>query len=198
MRNFVKFLYPTLILAAICLIVSLALSSTNAVTKDKIEQINAQNTKKAMSRVLKAETYTEKTLEVDGKEITYYEACDGNSVKGFIFITTANGYGGEVRVMTAISDGVPRSIKAIEILDVSNETPGLGQNASQEKFYGQFSGMSGNLSVVKSGADSSAGEINAVTGATITSRAVTKAVNEALDLCKEIKTETEAVGDEKQ
>ena len=195
MRKFIKFLYPTLILAAICLIVSLALSSTNAVTKDKIEQINAQNTKKAMSRVLKAETYTEKTLKKDGDEISYYEACDGDSVKGFIFVTTANGYGGEVKVMTAIlPDG---TVKAVEILDVSNETPGLGQNAAQEKFYGQFSGMSGTLSVVKSGADSSAGEINAVTGATITSRAVTKAVNEALDLCKEINTETEASGDEK-
>ena len=95
--------------------------------------------------------------------------------------------------MTAIlPDG---SVNAVEILDVSNETPGLGQNATQEKFYGQFSGMSGTLSVVKSGADNSAGEINAVTGATITSRAVTKAVNEALDLSKEIKTE--AVSNEK-
>lgn len=198
MRNFYKFLYPTLILAAICLIVSLALSSTNAVTKDRIEKINAENTKKAMSRVLKAEAYTEKTLEKDGEEITYYEASDSDSVKGFIFITTANGYGGEVKVMTAVSEGIPRSIKAVEILDVSGETPGLGQNAAQEKFYGQFSGMSGALSVIKSGADGSAGEINAVTGATITSRAVTKAVNEALSLSKEIKTETEAGSDEKQ
>lgn len=198
MRNVYKFLYPTLILAAICLIVSLALSSTNMITEKKIAEIEEKNTNKAMQRVLKADNYTEKTLETDGEKITYYEASEGGNVTGFIFITSANGYGGEVRVMTAISDGIPRSIKAVEILDVSNETPGLGQNAAQEKFYGQFSGMSDTLSIVKSGADSSAGEINAVTGATITSRAVTKAVNEALDLCKEIKTETEAGSDEKQ
>ncbi len=185
MNKFFKFLYPTLILAAICLIVSLALSSTNAVTEKKIEKINAKKTEKAMSRVLEAKSYTEKTLKKDGSEITYYEAADDGEVKGYIFITGANGYGGEVRVMTAVlSDN---SVKAVEILDVSNETPGLGQNAKNEKFYTQFSGLSGEITVVKSGANSENGEINAITGATITSRAVTASVNEALSLYDEIK-----------
>lgn len=186
MKKIFKFLYPTLVLAAICLIVSLALSSTNSLTEDKIEKINALNTKKAMSRVLKAETYTEKTLD----NITYYEAIDGNGVIGYIFITSANGYGGEVKVMTAVLPD--NTVKAVEILDVSSETPGLGQNATKKEFYGQFSGLSNNITVVKSGANTEESEINAITGATITSRAVTKAVNEALDTCKEISTETEA------
>lgn len=185
MNKFFKFLYPTLILAAICLIVSLALSSTNAVTEKKIEKINAKNTEKAMSRVLEAKSYTEKTLQKDGSEITYYEAADDGEVKGYIFITGANGYGGEVRVMTAVL--TDNSVKAVEILDVSNETPGLGQNAKNEKFYTQFSGLSGEITVVKSGANSENGEINAITGATITSRAVTASVNEALSLYDEIK-----------
>lgn len=185
MNKFFKFLYPTLILAAICLIVSLALSSTNAVTEKKIEKINAKNTEKAMSRVLEAKSYTEKTLKKDGSEITYYEAADDGEVKGYIFITGANGYGGEVRVMTAVL--TDNSVKAVEILDVSNETPGLGQNAKNEKFYTQFSGLSGEITVVKSGANSENGEINAITGATITSRAVTASVNEALSLYDEIK-----------
>ncbi|MBO7520545.1 MAG: FMN-binding protein, partial [Clostridia bacterium] len=70
----------------------------------------------------------------------------------------------------------------------------------KEEFYGQFAGLPGGteITVVKSGAVSDKCEINAITGATITSRAVTKAVNEALDLSKEIKTETEAGSDEKQ
>ncbi|MBO4431976.1 MAG: RnfABCDGE type electron transport complex subunit G [Clostridia bacterium] len=189
MRNTLKFLYPTLILAAICLIVSLALSSTNMITKAKIAEIEEQNTKKAMTRVLKADEYAEKTVKTDDGDVTYYEATANNEVIGFIFTTSANGYGGEVKVMTAVLPD--KTVKAVEILDVSSETPGLGQNAAQEKFYGQFSGMSDTLSVVKSGADSSAGEINAVTGATITSRAVTKAVNEALDICNKIGTGTE-------
>ena len=196
MRNSDKFLYPTVILAMICLVVSLALSSTNMVTKNKIEKINAENTEEAMSRVLAAQKFTEKSLKKDGNEFSYYVATDGDEIKGYIFITSANGYGGEVRVMTAVLPD--KTIKAVEILDVSSETPGLGQNAAQEEFYSQFSGMSGSLSVVKSGADGSLGEINAVTGATITSRAVTKAVNEALALSEEIKTETEAGNNEEQ
>lgn len=178
MRKTLKFLYPTLILAAICLVVSLALSSTDMITKARIAEIEAKNTEKAMSRVLKAETYTEKKLETDGEEINYYEASDGGTLTGLIFITSANGYGGEVKVMTAILPD--KSIKAIEILDVSSETPGLGQNAAKESFYGQFSGISGgsDITVVKSGGGDML-QINAITGATITSRAVTKAVNEA-------------------
>ncbi|MBO4733710.1 MAG: RnfABCDGE type electron transport complex subunit G [Clostridia bacterium] len=178
MRKTLKFLYPTLILAAICLVVSLALSSTDMITKARIAEIEAKNTEKAMSRVLKAETYTEKTLEEDGEEINYYEASDGDTLAGLIFITSANGYGGEVKVMTAILPD--KSIKAVEILDVSSETPGLGQNAAKESFYGQFSGISGgsDITVVKSGGGDML-QINAITGATITSRAVTKAVNEA-------------------
>lgn len=187
MKNTLKFLYPTLILAAICLIVSLALSSTNAVTEEKIEKINAKKTEEAMSRVLKAESYTEKTVRKDDGVITYYEAADDGEVKGYIFITGANGYGGEVKVMTAVLPD--KTVKAVEILDVSSETPGLGQNATNESFYNQFSGKKSGITVLKTGADSESNEINAITGATITSRAATKAVNEALDICDEIQTE---------
>lgn len=184
MRKTLKFLYPTAILAAICLVVSLALSSTNMITKDKISAINKQNREKAMSRVLSAETYTESTISIDGEEKTYYVASDNGVTLGYIFITGANGYGGEVSVMTAVLPD--KTIKAVEILDVSSETPGLGQNAAKEDFYGQFKDMSGDLTVVKTGTDVDAGEVNAVTGATITSKAVTKAVNEALDIMDEI------------
>ena len=187
MRKTFKLLYPTLILAAICLIVSLALSSTNMITKAKIAEIEEQNTKKAMARVLKADSYGEKTVKTDGGEITYYEAITNNEVAGFIFTTSANGYGGEVKVMTAVLPD--KTVKAVEILDVSNETPGLGQNAKKDSFYTQFSGRTKDITVQKSGADSDKNEINAITGATITSKAVTKAVNEALGICEKIETE---------
>ena len=184
MKKFLKVLYPTLVLAAICLIVSLALSVTNAVTKDKIAEIDAENANKAMNRVLAAETYTEKKLEKDGKEITYYEAVNGGETSGYIFITSANGYGGEVKVMTAVLPD--KTVKCVEILDVSSETPGLGQNTAKEEFYSRYAGLSDTITVVKSGADAKNGEIDAWTGATITSKAVTKAVNEALDFADEI------------
>ncbi|MBO4694089.1 MAG: RnfABCDGE type electron transport complex subunit G [Clostridia bacterium] len=187
MKNTFKFLYPTLILATICLVVSLSLSSTNAITKKRIEKIESSKTQKAMSRVLDADDYIEDTIKEDGKNVNYFKAVNEKKVEGYIFITSSNGYGGEVKVMTAVLPD--KTVKAVEILDVSNETPGLGQNATNEKFYGQFKGKSGGVTVVKTGADGKNNEINAITGATITSRAVTKAVNEALELCGKIKTE---------
>ena len=117
---------------------------------------------------------------------------------GYIFTTSEKGYGGEVSVMTAIdTDG---NIKAVSVLDASNETPGLGQNVTKSGFYSQYSGLSGEISVVKSGADSENNEIDAVTGATISSRAVTAAVNRALQNFSEYSSETfketEAASDE--
>ena len=80
--------------------------------------------------------------------------------------------------------GTDGKITAIEITDVSNETPGLGQNAVKPSFTDQFKGKDSSLTVTKSGAKGN--EVNAITGATITSKAVTKSVNLAMDLFKYI------------
>lgn len=175
---------PTVVLLAICVVVTLALSSTNLLTRGPIAKITAENNKKAMQKVLEAESYTEQTLTVDGEDYTYNVAANGEETVGYIFISVAKGYGGDVSVMTAINpDG---SVKAVEILDVSNETPGLGQNAAKPDFYEQFIGKSGQTSIVKNGAIAESGEVDALTGATITSKAVSNAVNEAISLAKNI------------
>lgn len=175
---------PTVVLLAICIVVTLALSSTNLLTRGPIAKITAENNQKAMQKVLEAESYTQQTLTLDGVDYTYNIAANGEEIVGYIFISAANGYGGNVSVMTAINpDG---SVKAVEILDVSNETPGLGQNATKPGFYEQFIGKSGETSVVKNGAVAEKGEVDAITGATITSKAVSHAVNEALRLTQNI------------
>ena len=175
---------PTVVLLAICIVVTLALSSTNLLTRGPIAKITAENNQKAMQKVLEAESYTQQTLTLDGVDYTYNIAANGEEIVGYIFISAANGYGGNVSVMTAINpDG---SVKAVEILDVSNETPGLGQNATKPGFYEQFIGKSCETSVVKNGAVAEKGEVDAITGATITSKAVSRAVNEALRLTQNI------------
>ena len=87
--------------------------------------------------------------------------------------------------MTAVD--LEGEILAVDILDVTGETPGLGQNAAKEGFYSQFAGKNDKITVVKNGADEDAGEINAVTGATISSKAVTSAVNKALEYYEVLK-----------
>ena len=106
---------------------------------------------------------------------------------GHIFTTSANGYGGAVKVMTGI--GTDGKVIAIEVLDAADETPGLGQNAMKPSFWERFKGKSGQVKVVKSGAGED--EVQALTGATITSNAVKDAVNKALTAHKLIKGEAE-------
>ena len=104
---------------------------------------------------------------------------------GFAFSLSANGYGGAVKTVVGVD--VNGKITAVEITDVSNETPGLGQNATRADFTDRFKEKSEALTVVKSGAKEN--EIQAVTGATITSKAVTTTVNIALELFAEITKE---------
>ena len=91
------------------------------------------------------------------------------------------GYGGAVTIALGITN--EGEVVGIQILDASNETPGLGQNSTKETWNSQYVGMKSDktLSVVKDGSGSADnGTVNAISGATITSKAVTRAVNVAL------------------
>lgn len=176
--NYSDIIKPSVVLLCICIIIPLALSFTNKITADRIASLSAENEKKTMAQLIvanefKAETYSKET------EFNYNVALKEGETVGYIFVTSSKGYGGDVSVMTAVNtDG---SVKSVAILDVSNETPGLGQNAAKSSFYNQYSEKTADVELVKNGADSEKNQVNAVTGATITSRAVTNAVNSALE-----------------
>lgn len=165
---------PVTVLFVICAVIAAALGLANAMTADRIEALAEKQRLEAMQKLFVGADFEEE----DTGEYTYSRALDGGEVIGYVFTTSAKGYGGDVSVMTAVNpDG---TVKAVSILDVSNETPGLGQNAAREDFYGQLSGLSDSISLNKTSADPKANEITPVTGATITSTAVKDAVNEAL------------------
>lgn len=170
-------IYPAFILFAACLVVTAALAGTKLLTADKIAENDALAATAARSAVIEASDFK----EADG----YYLALDdAGSTIGYIFETNALGYGGLVSVMTGISvDGV---ITGVEVVSHS-ETPGLGANATKEEFREQFKQnvSESGFSVVKSG-NATTNEVNALTGATITSKAVTNAVNKAMALFNEI------------
>ena len=174
---------PTAVLAVICIVVTLALSSANLLTYKKIDALAKETQEKAMAKVMSGE-YEEITKNIGDDEVTYNVVRKDGVVIGYIFTTSAKGYGGEVSVMTAVKTDL--TVAAIEILDASGETPGLGQNVTKASWYKQFAAHTNDISVVKSGANNEKNEIDAVTGATISSKAVTSAVNQALDYAKEI------------
>lgn len=186
-KNREDIIKPVGVLLAICIIIPLALSVTNKVTAKKIAELEAANSKKNMQSLIDADNFE----ECENGEINYYAAINGGKTAAYIFTESSKGYGGDVSVMTAIKpDG---TVAGVAILDVSGETPGLGQNAAKESFFSQYIGLKKGVSVLKNGAKTENNEVDAVTGATITSTAVTRAVNKALDDFEKVK---EATADE--
>ncbi len=186
---------PIAVLLAICIIIPLALSLTNKITKDKIAELDKKNSRETMAELINADSFNEEEFKDGETEFTYYFALKDGNIIGYIFKTAEKGYGGDVSVMTAVN--VDGTVKSVAILDVSNETPGLGQNAAKESFYSQYAGKKSGISLLKNGADSDKNEVNAVTGATITSTAVNKAVNTALKQFESVKNNEEVTEGEK-
>ncbi len=187
-KNREDIIKPVGVLLAICIIIPLALSVTNKVTAKKIAELENENSKKNMQSLVSADDFEKCS---DGG-IEYYTAIKGGETAAYIFTESAKGYGGDVSVMTAVKpDG---TVAGVAILDVSGETPGLGQNAAKESFYSQYAGLKKGVSLLKNGARAENNEVDAVTGATITSTAVTRAVNAALDDFEKVKGAT--VGEE--
>ena len=170
-------LLPAAILTAICIVISGLLALTNDITKDKIAEEAKKESIAAMSVIYNDEgaKFTDKTAsDSEGNEFNYSVVIVNDKTIGYVFTTSQNGYGGQVSVMTGINaDG---SVKAIQILTVADETPGLGQNAKNATFTEQFSGKTKIISTEKNK------EITALTGATITTNAVIGDVNRAREL----------------
>lgn len=106
-------------------------------------------------------------------------AMDGaGNVLGYVVTTTSHaGYGGDITLSVGItSDG---TVNGYSITTIS-ETAGLGMKSKEEKFSSQFNGKTAESFSVVKGSAASEEQIEAISGATITSNAVTNAVNESL------------------
>ncbi len=161
------FVNLTATLLIISAVVAGLLGLTNGVTAEKISAINQEKTAASMEQVLPADSYTPVECDLEGVAAAY-QAGD----QGYVIEVTPSGFGGTIDMVVGVkADG---TVAGVEIISMS-ETSGLGANASKDSFRSQFVGKSGDLAVTKDG-----GDIDALTGATITSRAVTQGVNTAL------------------
>ncbi len=168
-------LVPTIALFLICLVSTVLLAFANNVTAPIIDELAIKTEEESRKKVLSvAETFEVKTA--DGINYVVGLDKDGNEV-GMVFTTTSKSYGGDMIVMTGVDmDG---KITGIELLQI-NDTPGLGMNAQKPEFRNKFIGMSGEVKILKNSANAANNEIDALSGATISSNAVATAVNEAL------------------
>lgn len=159
-----------LVLFGISLVVALLLGLTNLITKPYIDENARIKQENAMKEVLPADSYEELAYTGgDGTVDAVYKAGDAGYV---VQVTPATSFSGTLSVMVGVDAN--NTCTGISIV-ATGETSGLGSNASKPVFKDQFVGASGTVSVTKDG-----GTINAITGATITSRGVSEAVTSAL------------------
>ena len=164
-----------LTLLIIASVVAAVLAGVNSVTKPIIDNLKAEKTQKAIEAVLPG-GFDEQLSDFDNQGGLVSKVYKG--ANGYALEVLPSGFDNTITMMV----GVDNEGKVLGISIVSHtETAGLGavaaaQTSAGEAFRGQFVGKSGSVSVSKDG-----GELDAITGATITSRAVCVGVNAALD-----------------
>ena len=157
-------------------VMAAALAGVNAVTNPVIDDLTAQKTQAAIETVLPG-GYEEELSDFADETGLVSKVYAGPN--GYAFEVTPGGFDNTITMMV----GVDKAGNVLGISVISHtETAGLGAVAAAgtpagEAFRGQFVGMSGSVAVSKDG-----GEVNAITGATITSRAVCAGVNAALEV----------------
>lgn len=186
-----QMLKEALCLILITLFAGAALGGMNELTKDKIaEQNEIKKTKSCYEVFPEASSFTEICISIDNDTNSYLEeskitpgivytasASDGSTLGYVIDTTSSSGYNGNIRIFTGIDlEGNIRGISFVTL----NESPGLGDQAPF-LLAPQFKRPATIFTVTKTGAQTSS-EIDAMSGATVTSKAVTAAVNGAVKI----------------
>ncbi len=167
MKN--EFIKLSATLCAITFIAALLLAGVNSITKEKIAFAQEKEKITAMENIL-SEADSFKSVN---ENIT--AGLENGIVIGYCVNTTVKGFGGDINMLVGINnDG---SLTGIDVLSHS-ETAGLGAKADTDEFKSRFTGKDAMLSVVKTKTERS-DEVQAITGATITSSAVAKGIEDA-------------------
>lgn len=172
------------VLGLITFVCALLLGVVNQITAPLIEQNDANTRNMAMSEIIADAEFTEvevpeevsKPTDKNATAITgVYKATKDGADAGYCVQVNPKGFGGALTMIVGINaDGTVAGAK----VTAHAETPGLGAKSQDVEWIAQYAGQpaDGSLAVTKDG-----GTINAITGATITSRAVTTGVNAAAE-----------------
>lgn len=178
----------SLCLMAICFVCSALLAGVYVLTEEPIAQARDKKAADAIAAVAPEFTAMsfpqEATIEVNGKDkaYEYYFLFNDADTVAVVVETSEVGFGGPVKMYVGFTpDG---TIYDTSVVDCSNETPGLGAKCTEPAFHDQFAGWNPaqkSLKVRKDG-----GDVDAITAATITSRAYTLAVANAVEVFKSL------------
>jgi electron transport complex protein RnfG len=182
-----EILKPGAVLLIICVIAAFALGMVNELTADRIADQRAAKNEVAKQAVLPtAASFTDldedalATVVADYAPVTgvYIGVDASGATVGYVFKSTPSGFGGPVEVITGID--MEGNITGLRIGSHS-ETPGLGAKSVEPAFYEQFAGKSADTYVGVSKTSAEGNDIQAITGATISSSAIVSGVNASID-----------------
>ena len=158
-------LKSTIMLTIVCLVAASLLGGAYTLTEEKI----AEQSESALKSTLK-----EVVPDAEEFELTedFYTAKSDDMIVGYAAVVELNGYGGLMKILVGIN--TQKKVTGVRIME-HLETPGLGANADKPEFYNQFN----DLGPKEVGLTQNEGKIDAITGATITSKVVVDAVKEA-------------------
>lgn len=189
------------ILFAITLIAGGALGFFNELTKDPIAEANLKVKQEAYQKVyadsqefvedttVKEKVDDAETFFADNdlagaeiEEVLVANDASGNPAGYVMTFYATEGYGGNIKMAMGMTN--EGAITGLEVLECS-ETPGLGANCQKDEFKSQFTGINADsIEYTKDGATAD-NQIDAISGATITTKAVTKGVNAAIAFLKQ-------------
>ena len=170
-------LRPILVLVVICMIAGVLLGFVHSTTKP-VATANAEARAQQMYSELVPEAASFEPVNCSAQGcVTALKGKDGSgSVVGTIIVTQAKGYGGDVQVLVAFDE--QGNVKDVDALPI-DETPGLGTRVSEDEHIKQYVGLPPKLVAEE--------EINFISGATISSRAVHEAFNYAVQAYEEVR-----------
>ena len=186
-----------LCLTAVCLVCAAVLGVTYAVTCEPIAAAAAAEAQASIAKVLPAggeiskkvtDVFTvrfseEIASDAEGVDGYFVQSDAEGAVTAYAVKSTTGGFGGPLTLMVGVlPDGTVYNTSVL----AHSETPGLGAKCTEEKssFREQWKGFAGAFAVRKDG-----GDVDAITASTITSRAYTKAVAQAVELVKSMSNE---------
>lgn len=165
------------VLAAVCALAALGLAKVYDLTKEPIQEAKRQELLRALRAVLPAfdNAPDRDAVEVGGTR--YYLGRKGGTTTGVaIPVSSSEGYGGTIEALVGLKpEGEVRGVAILAHL----ETPGLGSKFENPAYLSQFEGKT--LRNARWAVKKDGGDFDQITGATITPRALVKAIREGLE-----------------
>ena len=174
-KTLTEVLKVAVILFVITAVAAAILAAVNKVTAPVIAENDRKAQEQAMIDVLPGATeFFRAKMDGLNEAEEVYKSDIGYAVK-----VAPNGYGGPISMIVGVDNDL--KVTGIKIISQS-ETAGLGAKCTEASFQEQYKGKTENIVVSKSGAKGN--EIDAISSATVTSKAVTKGVNRAISIVK--------------